>query len=181
MEHQAKETWIEIQGWDVKDSLAFTGLAPTESAPGVHDLTDVPAVQADEAATFTAIALAESGGNAGAHNPHGEDSPGLWQINASSSKPDVDPDTFDCSGLVQWASGNAFAGSTIEVADSFVFKPHAAAQPADQTTDISPWTVTHGVLPGPGGNIDLPQLMCEAATPEPNFDGSAVATLMDLA
>ena len=32
---------------------------------------------------MTAIALAESGGNPGAHNPNGEDSRGLWQINMS--------------------------------------------------------------------------------------------------
>jgi hypothetical protein len=31
---------------------------------------------------MTAIALAESGGNSRAHNPVGEDSRGLWQINA---------------------------------------------------------------------------------------------------
>ena len=37
----------------------------------------------DQAVTMTAIALAESGGNPGAHNPNGEDSRGLWQINMS--------------------------------------------------------------------------------------------------
>lgn len=35
----------------------------------------------DQAVTMTAIALAESQGNADAHNPDGEDSWGLWQIN----------------------------------------------------------------------------------------------------
>ena len=40
----------------------------------------------DQAVTMTAIALAESGGNPGAHNPNGEDSRGLWQINMSPSQ-----------------------------------------------------------------------------------------------
>lgn len=35
----------------------------------------------DQAVTMTAVALAESGGNPGAHNPVGEDSIGLWQVN----------------------------------------------------------------------------------------------------
>lgn len=35
----------------------------------------------DQATTMTAIALAESGGNTGAHATAGEDSVGLWQIN----------------------------------------------------------------------------------------------------
>ena len=39
----------------------------------------------DQAVTWTAIALAECSGNAGAHNASGEDSWGLWQIN-------IDPD-----------------------------------------------------------------------------------------
>lgn len=38
-----------------------------------------------------AIALAESGGNAGARNPKGEDSRGLWQINVA---PDVRPNKW---------------------------------------------------------------------------------------
>jgi hypothetical protein len=54
----------------------------------------------------TAIAMAESGGNTEAHAPHGEDSLGLWQINIDPAQTD-NPDTFDCSEIVQWASGPA--------------------------------------------------------------------------
>src|SRR4051794_41819662 len=36
----------------------------------------------DQSATMTAIALAESGGDPPAHNTHGEDSRGRWQMNA---------------------------------------------------------------------------------------------------
>jgi Lysozyme like domain len=56
--------------------------------------------------TWTAIAMAESGGNTDAHAPHGEDSLGLWQINIDPAQTD-NPDTFDCSGMMQWASGPA--------------------------------------------------------------------------
>jgi len=70
----------------------------------------------DDAITFTAIAMAESGGHSDAHNPHGEDSFGLWQINAGPTQPNVNPDTFDCSGLVQWASGTAVATETLTIA-----------------------------------------------------------------
>ena len=40
--------------------------------------------QTDDAVTWTAIAVAESGVNPDAHNPHGEDSRGLWQINVDT-------------------------------------------------------------------------------------------------
>jgi hypothetical protein len=46
------------------------------------------------------------GGNTEAHAPHGEDSLGLWQINIDPAQTD-NPDTFDCSEIVQWASGPA--------------------------------------------------------------------------
>ena len=42
--------------------------------------------------SFTAIALAESGGNSEPHPPHGEDSLGLWQINVEPNQ--YNPDTF---------------------------------------------------------------------------------------
>ena len=64
----------------------------------------LPAVQTDNAATWTAIAMAESGGDTDAHNPRGEDSLGLWQINVDPAQ--TDPDLFDCSELVQWASAS---------------------------------------------------------------------------
>jgi cell wall-associated NlpC family hydrolase len=76
----------------------------------------------DEAATMTAIALAESGGNSRAHNPRGEDSRGLWQINGRAH-PDL-------------------------VAKFNLFDPQQNAKAAFLVSrkgeDISPWTVTHG-------------------------------------
>ena len=57
-----------------------------------------------ETEPWTAIAMAESGGNTEAHVPHGEDSLGLWQINIDPAQTD-NPDTFDCSEIVQWQAG----------------------------------------------------------------------------
>ena len=175
MGHQAKEKWIDIQGWDVKDSPTSADLKPAQGAPDLDDLTDGPAVEPDHATTFTAIALAESGGNTRAHNPHGEDSRGLWQINAGPAQPDINPDTVDCSELVQWASA-----STKGVGDSFVFEPQAMAS-ADQATDLSPWTVTHGGSQSTDAINSVFQLMSEPPFPEPNLDSTAVATLVDFA
>lgn len=72
---------------------------------------------------MTAVALAESGGNGGAHNPRGEDSRGLWQINLQ-----VHPEFnhVDLYNPVQ----NAKAAFEVS---------HGGA-------DISPWTTTHGGL-----------------------------------
>ena len=60
--------------------------------------------------------------------PHGEDSLGLWQINIDPAQTD-NPDTFDCSAIMQWASGTAREG------DSGI---------------IIEWT------PGPDDDVDLP-------------------------
>lgn len=76
----------------------------------------------DEAVTMTAIALAESGGRTSAHNSSGEDSRGLWQINARAH-PDLAAryDLWD-------PRGNAMA----------------AFQVSGGGRDMSPWTTTHG-------------------------------------
>ncbi|TDQ00747.1 NlpC/P60 family protein [Labedaea rhizosphaerae] len=75
----------------------------------------------DQAATMTAVALAESGGNGGARNPRGEDSRGLWQINVRSH-PDLAK--YDLYDPVQNAK--------------------AAYQVSQGGADVSPWTTTHG-------------------------------------
>jgi hypothetical protein len=78
----------------------------------------------DQAVTMTAIALAESGGNPQAHNPNGEDSRGLWQINVA------------VLGNPEWAQGLD------------MYNPRDAAIAAwhvsGQGSDIGRWTVTHG-------------------------------------
>src|ERR1041384_4504420 len=77
----------------------------------------------DEAATMTAIALAESGGNSRAHNPVGEDSKGLWQINARAH-PGLNS-KYDLYDPLQNAK--------------------AAYEVSRQGEDVSPWPVTHGL------------------------------------
>ncbi|WP_275415525.1 transglycosylase SLT domain-containing protein [Virgisporangium aliadipatigenens] len=77
----------------------------------------------DEAATMTAIALAESGGNSRAHNPVGEDSKGLWQINGRAH-PGLNS-KYDLYDPLQNAK--------------------AAYEVSRGGEDVSPWTVTHGL------------------------------------
>ena len=96
----------------------------------------LPAVQ-DDAVTFTAIAMAESGGNAEPHTPHGEDSRGLWQINVDPAQTD-NPDTFDCSELTQWATareGGVPNGDWIT--DLTYQSVEVLGQPATETIDIA--------------------------------------------
>ncbi len=78
----------------------------------------------DQATTMTAIAMAESGGDSRSHATVGEDSRGLWQINAAAH-PDL-AQQFDLYDPAQNAKA-AFIAS------------HGGA-------DVSPWTTTHGGL-----------------------------------
>jgi murein DD-endopeptidase MepM/ murein hydrolase activator NlpD len=75
----------------------------------------------DGATTWTAIALAESGGNAAARNPKGEDSRGLWQINVN---PAVRPN--------KW--GDLYDPLT---------NARAAFEISGGGRNMQPWTVTH--------------------------------------
>jgi cell wall-associated NlpC family hydrolase len=95
---------------------------PRYSPEQIYGFCRLAGFTPDEAATFTAIALAESGGNSRAHNPHGEDSKGLFQINARAH-PGLDRkyDLYD-------PQQNA----------------RAAYEVSHRGDDISPWTVTHG-------------------------------------
>ncbi|MET0237683.1 MAG: NlpC/P60 family protein [Kibdelosporangium sp.] len=74
----------------------------------------------DRAATMTAIALAESRGNSSAHNPVGENSKGLWQINQRAHPGFATVDLFDP-----------------------VQNARAAFKVSHGGDDISPWTTTH--------------------------------------
>jgi cell wall-associated NlpC family hydrolase len=75
----------------------------------------------DQAVTMTAIALAESGGRTQAHNDHGEDSRGLWQINASAHPNLARRNLYD-------PLENAKAAFAV----------------SNGGRDVSPWTTTHG-------------------------------------
>lgn len=95
---------------------------PRYAAEQIYGFARRAGFSPDEAATMTAIALAESGGNSRAHNPRGEDSRGLWQINARAHP-----------GLAERFN---------------LFDPQDNAKAAFLVSrkgeDISPWTVTHG-------------------------------------
>jgi cell wall-associated NlpC family hydrolase len=71
--------------------------------------------------TMTAVALAESNGNPGAHNPNGENSQGLWQINVAAHTDLAGTDLYDPLTNAQ-----------------------AAFRVSRQGQDMSPWTTTHG-------------------------------------
>src|SRR4051794_12765049 len=73
----------------------------------------------DQATTWTAIALAESGGETGAHNPVGEDSRGLWQINIRVRK-------------------NVWG----DLSDPYI-NAKAAYDISHHGRDMRPWTTTH--------------------------------------
>ncbi|MEV6493157.1 NlpC/P60 family protein [Actinoplanes sp. NPDC051633] len=97
---------------------------PRYSAEQIYGFARRAGFTPDEAATMTAISLAESGGNSRAHNPRGEDSKGLWQINGRAH-PDL-ASKFDLFDPQQNAK--------------------AAFLVSRKGEDISPWTVTHGGL-----------------------------------
>lgn len=91
------------------------------SAQEIYRYARLAGFAPDQAQTMTAIALAESGGNTGAHNPVGEDSRGLWQINVAAHQ--------DLAG--------------VDLADPLE-NARAAFRVSGQGANISPWTVTHG-------------------------------------
>lgn len=84
-----------------------------------------------QAVTWTAIAMAESGGRTGALNSKGEYSVGLWQINVRADK----------SRATRWGDL-----STPEA------NARAAYQISSKGTDMSPWTTTHDRNKGSGAD-----------------------------
>jgi cell wall-associated NlpC family hydrolase len=94
----------------------------TYSAQQIYGFARAAGFSPDQAVTMTAIALAESGGRSSAHNPHGEDSRGLWQVNLDAH-----------SG---WAGG-------MDLYDPLT-NARAAFKISRGGEDISPWTTTHG-------------------------------------
>lgn len=92
------------------------------SAEEIYQYAVMAGFTPDQAVTMTAIALAESSGNTGAHNPNGEDSKGLWQINM-----DAHPE-FDGWDLYDPLT-NAKAAYSVSL----------------NGDDISPWTTAHGI------------------------------------
>jgi len=97
---------------------------PRYSAEQIYGFARRAGFTPDEAATMTAVALAESGGNSKAHNPRGEDSRGLWQINGKAHP------SFLTKYNLYDPQDNA----------------KAAFEISHRGEDVSPWTTTHGGL-----------------------------------
>jgi cell wall-associated NlpC family hydrolase len=124
----------------------------------------------DQSATMTAIALAESGGNSGAHNPHGEDSRGLWQINAAAHPNLRNVDLYDpvenarAAFEVSGAGKDVSAWTTTHGGASAKYLAYrvdalAAAQSAGDGTNLGVWTGTRGYgspLAAGGGGLGPP-------------------------
>ncbi|HEX8347886.1 MAG TPA: transglycosylase SLT domain-containing protein, partial [Actinoplanes sp.] len=94
----------------------------TYSAEQIYGFALSAGFTPEAAVTMTAIALAESGGHTGARNSTGEDSRGLWQINAAAH-PDL--------------------ARRYDLYDP-VHNARAAFEVSGGGKDVSPWTVTHG-------------------------------------
>ncbi|HET9658362.1 MAG TPA: NlpC/P60 family protein, partial [Kineosporiaceae bacterium] len=103
----------------------------------------------DQSVTMTAIALAESGGRSSAHATVGEDSRGLWQINAAAHPEFSGMDLYD-------PKANAAAAFAVSRGGA----------------DVSPWTTTHG-----GGRASYLRFRSQAQAAavtygEPSADGA---------
>jgi cell wall-associated NlpC family hydrolase len=92
------------------------------SAVEIYRYARLAGFSPDQAVTMTAVALAESGGNTNAHNPHGENSQGLWQINAAAHP--------------NFAGENLYDPLT---------NARAAFEVSGHGDDVSAWTTTHGI------------------------------------
>ena len=107
----ARATQVTLPGGAIPDAIIFDAALKAGFTPS-------------EATTMLAIALAESGGVPFAHNPRGEDSRGIWQIN-------IDP-TRDANA---------------DLGHMELYDPYENAKAAKIIYDrqsISAWTVTHG-------------------------------------
>ena len=98
----------------------------TYSIQEIYDAARAAGFTPDQATTWTAIALAESGGKTDALNDHGEHSMGLWQINVASNV-----------RTNQW--GNL---------DDPVLNARAAYEVSLHGRDMRPWTTTHAFNKG---------------------------------
>ena len=110
------------KGVFARTSASYPWWMAVLSAVEIYRFARLAGFSPDQAVTMTAVALAESGGNSDAHNPHGENSQGLWQINAAAHP--------------NYAAQNLYDPLT---------NARAAFEVSHGGQDVSPWTTTHGV------------------------------------
>lgn len=81
--------------------------SPKYNASQIAQVAYNAGFRGNDLAVMVAIALGESGGNVGAHNPKGEDSRGLWQINVAAHG-DRFPNLYDpaSNAAAAWALFN---------------------------------------------------------------------------
>lgn len=106
-------------------------MSTTLSIREIYDAARSAGFTPHQAVTWTAIAMAESGGRTGALNDKGEHSVGLWQVNVRA----------DASRATRWGDlstpeGNARAAYAISL----------------QGRDMRPWTTTHDRNRGTGAD-----------------------------
>jgi len=147
----------------------------------------------DQAATMTAIALAESHGNGGAHNPHGEDSRGLWQINVAAHRQFDRVNLYDPLENAKAAFTVSRGGADVSMWTTthgsnakflaYRAEAQAAARAAGDGGDLGMWTGTPGYghpLPAGGGGggagLGLPQAGGYGGAGMPAAGGNGGAT-----
>jgi cell wall-associated NlpC family hydrolase len=145
----------------------------------------------DQAVTMTAIALAESGGNPNAHNPVGEDSIGLWQVNRQAHPQFAGADGTDPLTNARMAyevsGGGADIGRwTVTHADKgapylqYRVQAEAAAQANGYPDAVGQWDppddyYSPAVSAGPAGPVDggPPEHELQADAPVGGMDSDA--------
>jgi hypothetical protein len=115
---------------------------PVLSDRDIYVIARAAGFSPDQATTFTAIALAESGGNTDAFNGSGESSHGLWQINVASG-----------------VRANAFGDLSDPLTNA-----RAAYEISNHGTDVSPWTTTHANNEGTNRDYRTYEQRAEAAS-----------------
>ncbi len=162
---------------------------PVLSALEIYRYARLAGFSPDQAVTMTAIALAESGGNTDAHNPNGENSQGLWQINAAAH-PDLagqnlyDPlvnakAAFEVSqdggDVSPWTTAHLRGGPGTAPYDAYQSEAEMAARAAGDTTATGNFAGTagygHPLSAGPGGGGAPPGLGDMTASSMPGGGG----------
>jgi cell wall-associated NlpC family hydrolase len=123
------------------------------SAKEIYHFARLAGFTPDQAVTMTAIALAESGGESKAHNPDGEDSRGLWQINVNAHPQLANSDLYDPMVNAQAAFAISARGR-----------------------NVAPWTTTHGGTSAPYGHFKNEAIMAARQSGDPTANGNFVGT-----
>ena len=140
---------------------------------------------ADNAVTFTAIAMAESGGAQDASQPSGEDSRGLWQINVEPNDGNIQK-----SGWISDVTYEGLQGGT----DGLAVDPTNPNVGSSGHTGGANFAICDGsvrnaehlnpssfqIISAGKGYFDFSQLTTEPTAPEPGAPGGHVKVFMSV-